>query len=298
MRPSPTSQSRSFCSLFVTAVVVSVVGANVGIAQDVGASASKEVVPLSRGVLGGEIDMGTLGSKTPESCAVPIKDNGDANSPAHSVAEVKSDIVAKALKPGLPTIGLLLYDHVLQTEITAPLDVFSKHSKDGEQLFNVITIAGAYELIQSEEGLKIFPDYTFDNAPKLDIIVVPSAYDMSARVNDERLVKFIQEQNKNTKYTVSNCGGASLIGEAGIADGRKIVTWIGGGKDLQKNYPSLRVQDDTTVSFVQDGKFLSSNGNLASYISALELLEEMTNKEHVKFVESYLYLERLQNWRK
>jgi len=51
------------------------------------------------------------------------------------------------------------------------------------------------------------------------------------------------------------------------------------------------------VTFIKDGKFLSSNGNLASYISALKLLEIMTNAEHRKFVESYLYLDRLKNWK-
>ena len=87
-----------------------------------------------------------------------------------------------------------------------------------------------------------------------------------------------------------------MIGASGIADGKKIVTWIGGGVDLQKNYPNLKVQDDGNVSYVEDGKFLSSNGNLASYISSLKLLEKLSSKEHRKFVESYLYLDRLQDW--
>ncbi|MEP0674783.1 MAG: glutamine amidotransferase, partial [Nonlabens ulvanivorans] len=65
---------------------------------------------------------------------------------------------------------------------------------------------------------------------------------------------------------------------------------------LQKDYPNLKVQDENLVTFVEDGKFSSSNGNLASYISALKLLEKMTSSEHRKFVESYLYLDRLQNW--
>ena len=83
-----------------------------------------------------------------------------------------------------------------------------------------------------------------------------------------------------------------------MANGKKIVTWIGGGKDIQKNYPDLKAQDDGKVSYMEDGKFMSSNGNLASYVSSLELLEKMTNREHRKFVEFYLYLDRLQNWKK
>ena len=203
----------------------------------------------------------------------------------------------KTLNPDLPTIGVLMYDDVLTTELTAPIDVFTKLTEDGKQLFNVITIAESYDFIVSEEGLKMFPDYILTNTPKLDILIVPSAYDMTLQVKNKNLVDFIKSQNNNTKYTVSNCAGASLIGESGIANGKKIVTWIGGGEDLQKKYPLLKVQDDKNVSYMEDGKFLSSNGNLASYISSLELLEKLSNKKHRKFVESYLYLDRLQNWK-
>lgn len=204
----------------------------------------------------------------------------------------------KKLDPSLPIIGILMYDDVLTTELTAPIDVFTKLTEEGKQLFNVITIAESYDFIVSEEGLKMFPDYTIENAPKLDVLIVPSAYDMTLQVKNNNLVAFIKSQNNNTEYTVSNCAGASLIGASGIADGKKIVTWIGGGVDLQKNYPNLKVQDDGKVSYMEDGKFLSSNGNLASYISSLELLEKLSSKKQRKFVESYLYLDRLQNWKK
>lgn len=214
--------------------------------------------------------------------------------------ETDPDTLTKHLRPfneELPTIGLLMYNGVLQSEVIATSDVFAKPTEDGKQLFNVITIAETENTIITEEGMKFVPDYAFENCPKLEALFVPSAYDMYAQVHNDNIVEFIREKNKETKYTVSNCAGAQLIGESGIADGRKIVTWIGGGEQLQKDYPKLKVQDDSLVTFVEDGKFLSSNGNLASYISALELLEKMTSPEHRKFVESYLYLDRLQHWK-
>lgn len=211
-----------------------------------------------------------------------------------------TDTLTKHLKPfkaELPTIGLLIYNGVLTTEVTAAADVFTKPTEDGKQLFNVITIAETEAPVSSEEGLKLLPDHTFGNCPKLEVLFVPSAYDMYAQVHNKNIVTFIKEKNKETKYTVSNCAGAQLIGASGIADGKKIVTWIGGGEQLQKDYPKLNVQNDSLVTFVTDGKFSSSNGNLASYISALELVEKMTTPEHRKFVERYLYLGRLQDWK-
>lgn len=204
----------------------------------------------------------------------------------------------KPFDSSLPTIGLLMYDGVLQSEVVATSDVFAKGSEAGAQLFNVITIAQSKEAIMTEEGLRLLPDYTFDDCPALDVLFVPSAYDMTQQVNNQEIVSFIKKRNDETEFTVSNCAGAQLIGASGIADGHKIVTWIGGGQQLQEDYPALKVQNDSLVTFVRDGKFLSSNGNLASYVSALELLEIMTSIEHRKFVESYLYLDRLQQWAK
>ncbi len=223
-----------------------------------------------------------------------------AENPEFNKAGEKTDTLTKHLKPfkaELPTIGLLMYDGVLQSEVIATSDVFSKPAKDGTQLFNVVSIAETENPITTEEGMHFVPDYTFENCPTLTALFVPSAYDMYAQVHNEKIINFIKAKNKETKYTVSNCAGAQLIGASGIADGHKIVTWIGGGEQLQEDYPNLKVQDDSSVTFVEDGKFLSSNGNLASYISALNLLEKMTSPEHQKFVKSYLYLDRLQNWK-
>lgn len=228
------------------------------------------------------------------------RSTSNVENPEFSTVEKSTDTLTKHLRPfkvELPTIGLLMYNGVLQSEVIATSDVFAKANEEGTQLFNVVTIAETESPITTEEGMRFVPDYTFENCPKLTALFVPSAYDMFAQVHNEKIVEFIREKNKETEFTVSNCAGAQLIGASGIADGKKIVTWIGGGEQLQKDYPKLKVQNDSLVTFVKDGKFLSSNGNLASYIPALELLEIMTSQEHRKFVESYLYLDRLQDWK-
>lgn len=102
-----------------------------------------------------------LSPTDPETCAVP-KAGVQVTSVIPNGLDPRASVEPKLIVPGLPIVGLLMYDQVLQTEITAPMDVFSKHSEDGKQMFNVITIAASYELVQSEEGLKMFPDYTFE----------------------------------------------------------------------------------------------------------------------------------------
>jgi hypothetical protein len=79
-----------------------------------------------------------------------------------------------------------MYNGVLQSEVIATSDVFAKPTEDGQRLFNVITIAENENFITTEEGIKIIPDFTFDNCPKLDALFVPSAYDMYAQVHNDK----------------------------------------------------------------------------------------------------------------
>ena len=205
----------------------------------------------------------------------------------------QNHIMGKEINKNLPTIGILIFEGVIINEVVAPLDVFSNSNSDGKHLFNVITIATENKTYNSAHGLKITPDYVTENVPNLKVLVVPSSYNPADQTSDKKLVEFIKEQNKTTEYIASHCAGAFLIGETGIADKKEIVTYVTGGEYLKADYPNLIVADDSKVFVVQDGKFISSNGSLVSYIASFDLLEKLTSKEHRKFVETTILFDRI-----
>lgn len=205
----------------------------------------------------------------------------------------KQNKMNKAIDSNLPTIGILIFEGVIINEVVAPLDVFSSTDIEEKALFNVILIAAEYKTYNSAHGLKINPDYTISDVPELKVLVVPSSYNPENQTKDLELINFIKEQNKTTDYIASHCAGAWLIGEAEIANNKEIVTYVTGGEYLKADYPNLKVADDNTVSVVQDGKFISSNGNLVSYIASFDLLEKMTSNEHRKFVETSILFDRI-----
>mgnify|MGYP003135771355 FL=1 len=126
------------------------------------------------------------------------KSKTKVENPEFTKAEKKTDSLTKHRKPfnpELPTIGLLMYNGVLQSEVIATSDVFAKPTENGKQLFNVISIAETENSITTEEGMHFVPDYTFENCPKLTALFVPSAYDMYAQVHNENIVDFIKKKN-------------------------------------------------------------------------------------------------------
>ncbi len=193
----------------------------------------------------------------------------------------------------LPTIGILIFDEFITNEVVAPMDVFTKKDTTGKPLFNVILISAENKVYESEEGLKVLPDFTIANTPKLNVLVLPSSNHPEKQTNDKVLIDFIKEQNKTTEYIASHCAGAFMLGESGIAENKEVVTYCSGSETLQQQYPKLLVMDDKKVAIVHDGKLISSNGNLVSYIASLDLLELMTSPAHRKHVEDELLNNKL-----
>jgi transcriptional regulator GlxA family with amidase domain len=201
----------------------------------------------------------------------------------------------KTIDATLPTIGILIFDGFLTNEVVAPMDVFTKKDSSDKKLFNVILVAKEEKVFVSEEGLQVLPDFTFANVPTLNVLVVPSSNNPDNQTQDKELIAFIQKENETTDYIASHCAGAFMLGEAGVAENRQIVTYCSGSEKLQQDYPKLLVMDDSMVAVIKDGKIISSNGNLVSYIASLDLLELMTSAAQRKYVEEQLLINKLKN---
>ncbi len=184
-------------------------------------------------------------------------------------------------------VGIVVFDGFLTSEVTAPMEVFARAAANGSIRFEPHLIAAEKNVVVSEEGVSILPDLDFARAPHLDVLIVPSAFAMEKHLADERLVGFIRDRAAQAKYVASNCAGAFLLGKAGLLDGHRVTTYIGGAEELQKMFPKARVVDDRHV--VDDGNLVSSIGGAASYDATLTLLEKIGGSDLADTVAEALY---------
>ena len=190
-------------------------------------------------------------------------------------------------------IGIMVYDGVLTSDVTAPLEVFGVASKlTWFSDYEVITIGvSKTNTITTEEGLKLGVDSWIGNNPDVDVLLVPSSYTMKPLLNNKALINFIADKSKVVDYMASNCSGSFLLAEAGVLEGKKATTWAGGEEELKDDYPSVNVQFDTNV--VVDGNVLTSNGSVVSYQAALTLLKLMTSQSKADEVADTIQFSRL-----
>ncbi|VAX02854.1 Transcriptional regulator, ArsR family, partial [hydrothermal vent metagenome] len=130
-------------------------------------------------------------------------------------------------------IGILVFDGFLTSDVTAPVEVFGAATKKAWfSSYEVVVISATKKKeVLAEEGLRIIADKTIYDDLKLDVLIVPSAYEMDAYLENKDLIQYIREQSQTASWMASNCSGAFLLGKAGVLDGKRATTWAGGEKD-------------------------------------------------------------------
>lgn len=191
-------------------------------------------------------------------------------------------------------IGILVFDGFLTSDVTAPIEVFGAATKKSWfSSYEVVVISATKnKTVVSEEGLMVIADRTIYDNLELDVLIVPSAYDMDDFISNKDLISFIKKQGASASWMASNCSGAFLLGEAGILDGKKATTWAGGEKDLAKTYPKINVQYDQNV--VIGNKVITSNGGPVSYQAAFELLAKLSTEKFSKEISESIQFNRLE----
>ncbi len=190
-------------------------------------------------------------------------------------------------------IGIVVFDGVLTSDVTAPAEVFGIASKTSWfSSYEVIFInVGTEQFITTEEGLGIRVDAFLKDKPEVDVLLVPSSYDMKPLLANDSLLAYIRSVRAKGKWLASNCSGAFVLAESGVLDNKKATTWAGGESGFQKDYPNVNVQHDT--NYVVDDKIISSNGSVVSYQAALVLLQHMAGKAKASEVRDALQMSRV-----
>jgi transcriptional regulator GlxA family with amidase domain len=107
----------------------------------------------------------------------------------------------------------------------------------------------------------------------------PHAYDTlivagptALQPSSPKLLRLLGRALEPTRRLASICTGAFVLADAGILDGRRATTHWHHARELQRRFPSVRVEEDRI--FVRDGTVWTSAGMTACIDLALALVEQ------------------------
>jgi transcriptional regulator GlxA family with amidase domain len=180
-------------------------------------------------------------------------------------------------------VGILIFDDVEILDVAGPFEVFAVTRLNDEQRlqqsspFKVYLISETNKQITAIGGLRLTPDVTISECPELDLLIVPGGWGTRKESKNKILVKWIGNQFTNNRLIASVCTGSSLLGKAGLLDGRDATTHWRAFDFLQESAPKARILKN--VRFTLTEPIFTSAGVSAGIDLALRIVSHVFGTE-------------------
>ena len=173
----------------------------------------------------------------------------------------------------VPTLGAVLYKDFELLDLYGPLEMFG--ALPG--LFEIVTVAGEKGPVASTPGPKTVAEYSFDDCPPLNLLLLPGGLGTLGALEDEALLQFLRDRSRDARFTLSVCSGSAILAKAGLLDGRRATTnkqlfWVATGQEADVEWVEQ-------ARWVVDGTFVTSSGVSAGTDMALAVIAEMLGEE-------------------
>jgi len=177
----------------------------------------------------------------------------------------------EARKSGKRNVAVLLYEGVELLDFGGPGEVFA--ATEG---FNVYTVAATADPIVSQGFVRITPEYTLDDSPRPDILILPGGA-TGGPLRNEKVIEWIRAVADDLEVALSVCTGAYLLAKAGLLDGLKATTWHGAIDNFREFAPHTMVLENTR--WVDNGKVVTTAGVSAGIDGALHVVARLKGEK-------------------
>jgi putative intracellular protease/amidase/YHS domain-containing protein len=229
----------------------------------------------NRGLLNPTAELGLLAAITLVVLG-QLSGSNPAKAPSASEGN-QAAVTTNPLKPptqGSIPVAFLISEGAQVIDFTGPWEVFQDVMIPGraDHPFRLYTVSESTSPVHASGGMKIVPDYTFENAPAPKVIVIPAQSQPS-----EATLEWIRKSTKNTDVTMSVCTGAFVLAKTGLLSGKAATTYHGAFGRFAMEFPDIALKRG--ARFVENGNLATAGGLSSGIDLALRVVERYYGRE-------------------
>ena len=178
-------------------------------------------------------------------------------------------------------VAIFVFPGVQVIDFAGPYEVFV------ESGMNVYIVGETVAPLQTAGGLTITPKYSFENAPKPDLVVLPGGgfYKPGDKAVGDQMVnplamKWIKEMAKQSEV-MTVCNGAFLAAKAGLLVNLPATTFYGYLDNLTEVSPTTTVIRDK--KYVDNGRIVTTAGLSSGIDGSLYVVSKLVGNGRAKF---------------
>jgi cyclohexyl-isocyanide hydratase len=175
-------------------------------------------------------------------------------------------------------IGGLIFPNLDQCDFTGPFEALSRIPNS-----TFYTLWKDKNIVRDMQGMQLVPDTSFEDAPQLDVLLIPGGYGQEEAAADEEVLTFIRKQSSHALYVYSVCTGALICGAAGLLHGKKATThWT--AMEVLPLYGAIPSADRVVI----DGNYVSTGGVTSGIDGSLILAALLRGDQVAKELQLYM----------
>jgi transcriptional regulator GlxA family with amidase domain len=179
-------------------------------------------------------------------------------------------------------VAVVLFEGFTVLDVYGPVQAFAmagviKPDGTRHRYFEIVTVAQTAGPVKSGEGPTTLADYSFDDLPQVDMLLIPGGIGTRKWVEDEAFIAQIAKASRATAMTTTVCTGAGLLARTGLLDNRPATSnkmaWEWGL--LQGTNVLWKRQ----ARWVDDGDIVTSSGVSAGTDMALGVIARLHGRD-------------------
>jgi transcriptional regulator GlxA family with amidase domain len=175
------------------------------------------------------------------------------------------------------TIAFALYPRLTAFDLVGPLQVISQLA-DAHQEIRPVVVGERIEPMDTDAGVQLVPDRTFEDVPRPHALVVPGGTRPTFKAMSSPAIRdYVKSAAETAEVVGSVCTGALILASVGLLEGRQATT----------HWACHRVLESFGATYqrkrwVEDGKFITSAGVSAGIDMGLYLAARLTAEASAK----------------
>jgi transcriptional regulator GlxA family with amidase domain len=168
-------------------------------------------------------------------------------------------------------IAILIYDGLTALDAIGPYEVLCL-LPDAEVMF----VSMEKGPKRTDSGfLSLVADYTLDEVPSPDVVLVPGSSNSTATMmSNGSVIQWLRTADETSRWTTSVCSGALILAAAGLLTGKSATTHWAAAPYLERFGAKF-----VTERIVQQGKIITAAGVSAGIDMALFLAAQIAGAE-------------------
>jgi putative intracellular protease/amidase len=138
--------------------------------------------------------------------------------------------------------------------------------------FKQFIVADTKNPIRLDGGLNVTPDYTFEDAPPANLVVIPAQV-----TGSEAKLAWIRKMAKSSDVTFSVCMGAHVLADAGLLAGQEATTHHIAEPFFIKKYPNVKWRSG--VRYIEGDRVSTAAGVVSGIDLALHIVERYFGRD-------------------